>query len=142
MRAQTVNFERGQDPKGSMGVGVAHLIPKITSEDLELLQFGWDYDKNEWNDEEFIKEYSFDDDEPEFKAEQLAHAKKIALALKGKIKFNYKVFDWKEEEEMIEFINSNPEPKFPIPYNAHPGMDDWQIVWSKVPLPSAEIIIP
>ena len=34
MRAQTVNFERGQDPKEALGLGI---IPSITSDDLEIV---------------------------------------------------------------------------------------------------------
>ncbi len=140
MRARTVNFERGQDPKSQMDIGVAHIIPKITSEDLELLEFGWDYNKGKFSEEEFLKEYRFKGDSDEFVANQLTWAKKVALALKDKIIYEYKIWDWKNEGEMIVSIKSNPHPEYPFLYDAHPGVDDWQIVWSKVLLPSADEI--
>ena len=59
MRAQPVNFERGQDPKTALGIGLAQIIPTITSDDLEILSDL--YDKlDESNQEIFLAQLEED----------------------------------------------------------------------------------
>lgn len=140
MRAKYVNFERGQDPKSALDVGIIQLRKKITNDDLMLLGFGWDYNKQEFDPDEFKKEYVFRGDSERYRKEQLEFASKIALALKDQIIYNFKRFDWKEEDEMIKYIKLDPYPNYPYIYDAHVGIDDWQIIWSKIPLPEAQEI--
>lgn len=132
-------FERNSKPKETMGIGVSSIIPNITSYDLEMLGFGWDYDKSEFNINLFSDEYRFSEDTEEDFQNSLNKVRKISIALDKKIKFD-NFFDWKEYNEMEEYLKNRPFKKFPYAYNAYPGGDEIQVVWSKILLPSAEKI--
>lgn len=90
MRAKTVNFERGQDPKTALDIGV---IRSITSDDLSLLGFGWIYDQARFDEEEFKREYNFAGDTPEEKQETLDRAKAVAKALEDQVILHYPFYD-------------------------------------------------
>ena len=77
MRAKTVNFQRGQNPKSALDIGV---IRSITSDDLSLLQFGWIYDEQRFDEEEFKKESG------EMKTEVKQELPKIGQSLWEKFK--------------------------------------------------------
>lgn len=138
MRARTVNFQRGQDPKTALDVGV---IKSITSEDLSLLGFGWLYDEQRFDEEEFKREYNFAGDSAQEKKETLERAKAVAKILEDRIIMYYPFFDWKEESEMYAFIKSHPFLGYPYLYDAVPSMDEWRIVFSKIELPNAEKVL-
>ena len=139
--AESVNFERGQDPKQALGIGSAAFIPEITSDDLNILAFGWLYDEQKFSEEEFSREYRFEDNTEEDYQEALDRVKKVATALDGKIILE-RLWDWKEFDEMADHILSEPhKDTYPYVYNGTPGMDSMRLVWSSVPLPSAEEIV-
>lgn len=136
MRAKTINFNRGKDPKEALQVGVSYIIPEITSDDLELLADLLDQEEgivsyNDWY-EDHGEDYE-DDDEAQETYDRLY---KIALAIGDKIAWG-RFFDHKEGDEMEVYLNSPPK-NYPYAYNAYPEGDGWQVVWSSIPLPSAE----
>lgn len=133
MRARSVNFERGQDPKSSLDIGV---IRSITDDDLSLLGFGWDYETQTFDMDEFKKEYRFAEDSEEELQEATERAIAVAKALEGKIIMHDRFFDWKEEGEYNVFLKSNPYPEYPYVYDAVPSLDEWRLVFSKIQLPS------
>jgi hypothetical protein len=137
MRAKTVNFQRGQNPKAALDIG---LIKSITSDDLALLEFGWIYDEQRFDEEEFIKEYNFVGDSDEEKREALERAKSLAKILEGQIIMFLPFFDWKEEDKLHAFIKTNPFPDYPYIYDSAPSMDEWRLIFSKIELPNADEI--
>jgi hypothetical protein len=135
MRAKTVNFQRGKDPKETLHIGLSSLISEITSDDLELL--------GDLLDEEEIVSYKdwYEDHGEDYEDDQEAKDSydrlyKIALAIGDKIRWG-KFFDHREDEEMDEYLESPPNG-FEYAYNAYPDGDGWQVVWSSILLPSAE----
>ena len=135
MRAQPVNFERGQDPKDGLKIGVNSMIPSITSYDLEQLVMYY------MEGEEEIRNLVGDDEEYEenYGPEWWNRMERINLALKGKIKMGH-YYDWKEFDNLDELINRKRQQKsaYKYFYNASPGQDGIALVMSKIPLPGAE----
>jgi hypothetical protein len=134
MRAKTINFERNKDPKSSLGLG---LLNEITSDDLSLLEFGWIYNEQKFDEEEFIREYRFSSMPNKEFERQFNRVKSVAKILDGNIIFHKKHFDWKEEDQMKDFLKTRPYIGYPYIYDAAPSFDDWRLVFSKVKLPNA-----
>jgi len=132
---ESMNFQRDLNPKTALDIGI---IRSITSDDLSLIGFGWDYEIQSFSEKEFKKEYSFLDDTDEDIKNDLERAKAVAKALEGQIIMYPKFFDWKEEVEFNDFINSDQFPNYPYLYDATPDADEWRPVFSKVQLPNAE----
>lgn len=67
--------------------------------------------------------------------------KEIRKLLQGRVRIG-KFFDWKEEEEMESHIRKfqQKNPSYKYVYNAYPGGDGWDVVFSKVKLPKAETL--
>jgi hypothetical protein len=140
MKAKTVNFQRGIDPKKSLDIGLASVIPSIDSYELEQISIGWDPDKNEFSEEFYQSQMEgFMEEDPEEYKESLSRFKLIGLALKGHIEFG-ESFDWKETDEMEEYLDEAPPVDKPYAYNASPGSDGYFVVWSDIELPNAEPI--
>jgi len=141
--SQTLNeYQRGQDPKRSLRIGQKHIIQDITSNDLEDLEplydgkggigsfedfkkyvdeasYGYDYS----NDDELMKDYDRLD--------------KIAVALGDSLEYG-EFFDHHEFDQMGPYIDKyKPKGKDYI-YNAYPGGDGIQLVFSDIFLPAAE----
>ena len=113
---ESTNFERGRDPKAAMGIGIINKIDSYTLQNLEILGVeGLD---------------DFEDDEREF-------LKQAESFLKYKITYG-KFFDWKEEEEMKNYVSRYARGRYV--YNAYPDADGIQVVFSKIELPNAEEI--
>lgn len=134
---ESMNFQKGLNPKRALDIGI---VRSITSDDLSLLGFGWLYNEQRFDEEEFKREYNFAGDTPEEKSETLDRAKTVAKALEDQIVMHYPFYDWKEEDEFNEFLKSGPYPEYPYIYDAVPPMDEWRPVFSKVELPNAEEI--
>jgi len=134
------NFERGVDPKEAMRIGINRIIPEITSDDLELLGDLLDLEDDEIiSYEEWYDDHGEDYEDDEEARESYNRLHLIALAIDGKIEWG-KFFDHHEDDEMEEYLETPPVGK-PYAYNAYPGSDGWQVVWSNIVLPSAEPII-
>jgi hypothetical protein len=125
-----MDFERGQDPKTSMGIGDVAILPGlIDSNILEAIEMFDSYTEKEY------KEFMEGEDDPaELNYQFVKRAKNF---LKGKITFG-KAFDWKEEDDMIAYIKKYARGRYV--YNASPGSDSWAVVFSKIYLPRAEEI--
>jgi hypothetical protein len=140
---ESVNFERGKDPKRKLQIGKSRLIPEITSEDLEAIETMMD-DNGIKDFEEFIDFHGIDIEHPD----DLEEAKRdyerfsdILIVLEGEIEFGeYK--DWKEFDEVRDYLKHNTPEDKPYVYNAFPGGDGIQIIFSSIELPSAEEIDP
>jgi hypothetical protein len=127
---ESLNFERGQDPKTSMEIGDAAILPKLI--DSNILNAISSFDS--FSEEEY-KEFYDSDEDPEEKNYQFV--KRARSFLKGKVTFG-KYFDWKEELQMIDYIKKYNKRRYI--YNAAPGRDGWHVVFSKIYLPRAEAI--
>jgi hypothetical protein len=126
---ESQEFQRGIDPKTSMGIGDAAVLPPLI--DSNVLEAVSNFDS--FTEKEY-KEFQPKKDPEELNYQFIKRAKKF---LKGKVSFE-KYFDWKEEGEMGVFIRQNAKGRYV--YNATPGMDGWQVVFSKIYLPRAEEI--
>jgi hypothetical protein len=135
-------FQRGQDPKRGLKIGHQHLIPEITSEDLEAISTIMEDGASSF--EEFVDFHGIDTDDPE----EMKEAKRdydrfqdIIIAIGNDIQFGeYK--DWKEFGEVKDYLENNTPEDMPYVYDAFPGGDGIQIVFSSVELPSAEEVDP
>lgn len=133
------NFDRGQDPKTSLRIGVNHIIPEITRDDLEIIDdiLG---DKGLKSYEEWYEEHGEDYDDDEEAREIYDRLVKIELAIGDKIKggefFDHHEFDTDEFKEYFE----NPPEGYDWAYNAYPDGDGIYVIWSSVHLPAAEEI--
>ena len=137
MRAQSINFERGRNSKISLDIGI---IRSIDNNDLYLLDFGWDYELQSFDEKEFQKEYSFNNDIEENSKADFERAKAVAKALEEQIIMHHKFFDWKEKGNFYAFLKSDPYPEYPYIYDATPLMDEWRLVFSKIALSNMEKI--
>jgi hypothetical protein len=139
---ENVNFERGKDPKRGLRIGMNHLIPEITSYDLEAISTIMEDGASSF--EEFVDFHGIDTDDPE----EMAEAKRdydrfqdIIIAIGNDIQFGeYK--DWKEFGEVRDYLKHNTPEDKPYVYNAFPEGDGIQIVFSSIELPSADEIDP
>ena len=127
---ESLDFERGQDPKTSMKIGDATILPELI--DSNILNAISSFDS--FSEEEYKEFYDSDEDPEEKNYQFVKRAKKF---LKGKVTFG-KSFDWKEELQMIDYIQKYSRGRYI--YNATPGQDSWQVVFSKIYLPRAEEI--
>jgi len=140
MRAKPVNFERKSDPKNTLRIGAASIIPEITSYDLKHLSIGWDAETNSFSEEEyemFMEDYKKDD--PFDYNKSIIWLRKVALALKGHIEFG-ETFDWKQLDAANEYLAKNQPTDKPYAYEGSPESDQWFIVWSDIELPNAKAI--
>lgn len=134
-------FERGKDPKRALRIGKQHLIPEITSEDLEAISVIYDSDGQINSFEDFVDFHGIEDDDLEEAKADYDRLQDILIALEGDIEWGeYK--DWKEYDEVRDYLKHNTPEDMPYIYNAFPGGDGIQIVFSSVELPSAEEIDP
>jgi len=130
---ESLNFERGQDPKQALGLGI---IPTITSDDLELV--GDLLDEEEiLSYEEWYDDHGEDYEDDEEARESYDRLYQVASVLKDKIKWAG-FYDHREEDK-LEDVLEGPWPKgMKYAYNAYPDADGWQVVFSSVYLPAAE----
>lgn len=126
---ENINFIRYKDPFQGLNIGLTY---KITSNDLELLLY-----YGNLRIRQFLAVYGETENKKE-KEEKFIRIQTIKKILKNYIRFG-PFFDWKEEEEMIEYIQKYSRGRYV--YNAYPGGDGWQLVFSKIKLPAAEKII-
>ncbi len=136
--SETLNkthFKRGIDPKESMGLGAAGVIPSITSDDLQDLEMYL-------NGEAYMRELFDDDYDIIYTPDVLERLELISIALKGKIRFG-EYFDHKQGESMDLYLDRRLGGKGPwrYAYNGTPGQDGWGVVLSKIELPQAEPVI-
>jgi len=132
MRAKTINFERGVDPKASMGIGI---IPTITSDDLEILSDLY-AEEGLIPYEEWYEDHGQDYENDEEAEETYKRLYQIALVLGDKIQWG-EFFDHHEEEALEEYLEYPPKG-MKYAYNAYPDADGWDVVWTSIPLPAAE----
>lgn len=64
-------------------------------------------------------------------------AKSMLTITKDIIEFG-EMFDWKEEDELREYVEENSNDRYT--YNYYPGGDSWGVAFSTVRLPKAEEI--
>lgn len=142
MRAKCVNedldFERGQDPKRSLKIGVDYIIPEITSDNLELLGDVLDSENEIVAYKNWYESHGEDYGDYIEAEETYKRLYQIALALKDKIQWG-EFFDHHQEDDLDEYLQ-NPPKGMKYAYNAYPDSDGWDVVWSSIPLPSAEEI--
>lgn len=133
---ESQEFQRGQDPKTSMEIGDAAILPELI--DSNILQAVSLFDSYS---EEELKDLSTmlvgDEKDNNVEEENYQLVKRAKNFLKGKAIFG-KSFDWKEEDSMKEYISKYARGRYV--YNATPGMDSWEVVFSKIYLPRAEAI--
>lgn len=127
---ESQNFERGMDPKTSMEIGDAAILPGLI--DSNILNAISSF--NSFSEEEY-KEFYDSDEDPEEKNYQFV--KRAKNFLKGKVTFG-KFFDYREEQQMGDYIHKYNRGRYI--YNAAPGTDGWHVVFSKIYLPRAEAI--
>lgn len=132
------SFNKGNDPKETLRIGLSYLISEITSDDLELLGDLLD-DEEIVSYEEWYEDHGEDYEDDQEAKESYDRLYKIALAIGDKIEWG-EFFDHREEEEFDEYI-LNPPPGMEYAYNAYPDGDGIQVVWSSVFLPSAEGVV-
>jgi len=128
---ESINFERGIDPKTSMKIGDAAILPDlIDSNVLEAVSM----DESGLSGEDYGDRTS---EEMDADDKMYALVQRVKRFIKGKVTFE-RYFDWKEEDEMEAFIRKNAKGRYV--YNATPGSDGWQVVFSKIYFPRAEAI--
>jgi hypothetical protein len=128
---ESFNFERGKDPKASMEIGDAAILPPlIDSNILEAVGLLSDFTEEEYK--EFRGEEDADSEEQNYQ-----FVKRVKVFLEGKITFG-KYFDWKEQDEMEEYIKKYSRGRYV--YNGSPGQDGCHVIFSKIYLPRAEAI--
>lgn len=126
---ESLNFQRGIDPKTSMRIGDAAILPELI--DSNILQAVSMFD--DYSEEEYKENVEIDDPE-ELNYEFIKRVKEF---LKGKVTFG-RGFDWKEENAMVQYISKNARGRYV--YNSLPGADGWEVVFSKIYFPRAEAI--
>jgi len=134
-----LNFERGVDPKEAMRIGINRIISEITSDDLELIADLLELKEGIVSYEDWYKDHGEDYEDDEEAKESYNRLHLMALAIDGKVKWGG-FYDHKEVDEMEEYLET-PPVGMEYAYNAYPGGDGWQVVWSNIVLPSAEPII-
>ena len=136
---ESINFERGVDPKEAMRIGINRIIPEITSDDLEALSSAWDDEK--FSEEDYRDNYPYNEEDEELEdyEKELQRIRMIGVALEDHIEWG-KFFDHHEDDEMEDYLLSEAPTDKPYAYNAYPGGDGWTVVWSDIVLPSAEAI--
>ena len=127
---ESLDFQRGIDPKASMSIGDAAILPPLIDSNIlfaiSTIEMRYDEDEGDRTEDEMRED-----------EENYQLVKRAEKFLKGKATFG-KYFDWKEEDDMIEYIQKYARGRYV--YNATPGQDGWQVVFSKVYLPRAEEI--
>ena len=78
-----------------------------------------------------------DNDQIEEDDKRYAYLKRIEKFINGKVTFG-KYFDWKEDQEMEEYIRKYARGRYVYTYT--PGMDGAGVAFSKIELPNAEEI--
>lgn len=126
---ENINFERGKDPKESMGIG---MINKITSYDLEILAvtiFCEDWcpaDPRPEEDERFL----------DFKKENPQMVDFIIdLERRGIIEFG-KFFEWDNIEGLEKYIMEENDGRYV--YDAGPNLGGHQVLFSEIKLPNVD----
>ncbi len=100
-------------------------IKKIDSSVLEFMSI---------IQEDGIEAIEIDDDNRDL----VELAKWMLVVTKDIIEFG-EMFDWKEDDEMDEYIADNSNGRYV--YNYYPGGDSWGVAFSTVKLPNAEEIL-
>jgi hypothetical protein len=134
---EAIRFQRGSDPKKSLDIGITTILNKITSEDLEQLNLGWDPHKKRFSEEIYREEMGdFSEDMPEEYKQGVDWMEKVDLALRNKIEFGER-FSNDEEQDMLDYLLVSKPPDKPYAYNY--SIDPWEmgVLWSAVKLPSA-----
>jgi len=127
---ENINFERGLDPKASMQIGDAAILPQIiTSDDLCGVSY-----IDQWDD---MLDPDRDADQIEEDDKRYVFLKRVKRFLKGKVTFG-QYFDWKEDQEMEEYIRKYARGRYVYTYT--PGQDGAGVAFSKIELPKAEEI--
>lgn len=127
---ESIDFQRGLDPKASMSIGDAAILPQmITSDDLEGVS-----NLDQWDD---MLDPDRDADQIEEDNKRYAYIKRVKRFLKGKVTFG-EYFDWKEDQQMEEYIRRYARGRYV--YTFTPGMDGAGVAFSKIELPNAEEI--
>ena len=138
---ENIRFERGKDPKRALRIGKQHLIPEITSEDLEAISVIYDSQGEIQSFEDFVDFHGIDEQDLEEAKADYERFQDIMIAIGNDIEIGeYK--DWKEFDEVRDYLENNTPEDKPYVYNAFPGGDGIQIVFSAVELPAAEEIDP
>jgi len=128
---ESQNFERGQDPKTSMRIGDAAILPElIDSNILEHVGLLSDFTEEEYK--EFAGEEDNDAADQNYQL-----VKRVERFLKGKITFG-RYFDFKEQDQMETYIKKYVRGRYI--YNGAPGQDGWHVIFSRIYLPRAEAI--
>jgi hypothetical protein len=118
----------------------------ITSDDLELVA---DIIDNHGGIKHFVNDIVIDlkkgNITPREFCNKVAKGKRLYTMLKSKILID-KMFDWKEEEEMVNYIYQTGPRLYKLgykyTYNAYPNGDGVWLVHSKVKLSKAEEVNP
>ncbi len=128
------NFTRDENNiLKKLGIGLEVFIRQISSNDLEELAAYLDEGE----------EYYIENDLVGLKKEEvkklLEKIKRLEIVLKDHILIG-EMFDWKEESEMIKYINDifNKNPKYNYVYNAMSDSDSYWVIFSDIKLPNAE----
>jgi hypothetical protein len=137
---ESLNFERGQDPKQSMDIGHFAKINKITSSDLELLKIYTNNGdgKGYTNEELFLEVY-----ESSASCEKyLERAKEVYKLLEPYEYLFGDNFEADMKKEMNQYIKSYlKNPKYNYAYNCDIMEEgDFDVFFCEIELPSAEIL--
>jgi len=137
---ESLNFQRGQDPKQAMDIGLFAKINKITSSDLELLKVYTGEGQGKGTiDEEFFH------DVYESSASYEEYLKRVKEVYKLLEPYEYLFGDNFGEDmkkEMKEYVNSYlKNPKYNYAYNCDIMEEgDFDVFFCEIELPSAELL--
>jgi len=130
---ESIEFQRKRDPKRSLNIGKIKELKNITSDDLyEVVLLLDPYTKEP--DEEYYKGFYHTDQEAKY-YEDLKKARYLWNLLKDYIEVGER-FDWKEHDKMKTYVEEKAQGRYV--YNASPGMDDTNVIFSEEELPLAD----
>ena len=134
-----LRFEKSDNPFKSLDIGQAAKINRITSEDLELLNLYTDgYGKGKENPG-VIEEIW--EGEPENIEKHKKRAREVYRLLEP-YKYHFgDVFYPGMKAEMNEYMHNYLRgSQYDYAYNYYPGNDEWQVFFSSIELPAAQLL--
>jgi len=131
------DFQRGLDPKDSIGIGKASMVKDIDSDDLDLMLVGYDGKTHSWETFWRKGQGRFED---KIEAEgYYERSKRYWDLLKDHIQIPKRSFEYDQTESLERYITTEmkKDPQKKYAYDCNPGGNYIRILFSNIKLPSA-----
>lgn len=133
------DFQRGLDPKESIGIGKTSMVKDIDSDDLDLMLLGYDGKTHSWETFKKKGQHRFDPEIPEEIEEFYERSKGYWDLLKDHIQICKRTFEYDETESLERYVTKEmkKDPNKKYAYDCNPGGNYIKILFSNIKLPSA-----